>query len=49
MADLVTLTLTLTLTLALTLTLTQVHAKNPWLTYGSPLQLARTFGMHDKL
>ena len=27
----------------------EVHAKNPWLTYGSPLQLARTFGMHDKL
>ena len=22
---------------------------NPWLTYGAPLQLARTFGMHDKL
>ena len=24
-------------------------SKNPWITYGSPLQLARTFGMHDKL
>lgn len=27
----------------------EVMAKNPWLTYGSPLHLARTFGMHDKL
>lgn len=27
----------------------EVHAKNPWLTYGSPLQLARTFGLQDKL
>ena len=27
----------------------EVHAMNPWLTYGAPLQLARTFGMHDKL
>lgn len=27
----------------------EIHAMNPWLTYGAPLQLARTFGMHDKL
>ena len=27
----------------------EVHAKNPWLTYGAPLQLARSFGLHDKL
>ena len=27
----------------------EVHAMNPWLTYGAPLQLARTLGMHDKL
>ena len=27
----------------------EIREKNPWLTYGRPLHLARTFGLRNKL